>query len=257
MTQRWCKAAQAALTRLPPSGRMDRPGLKAREGWPDWARGLAGAHAARAGAAGLAHPARQRLAYDELFAHQLTLSLPASAHPARQGVVTRHRPGRCGPRCWPPALCADRRAGSRGGEIAADMARPPADEPAAAGRCGAGKTLVAFQALLIAVEAGGQGVMMAPTEILARQHFEGLAPWPESGGVRLELLTGRDKGADGGESWKIWRWGGFPFWSAPMRCFRKTWNSRTCGLRWSTNSTALAWRSGWSWGPRARRPMCW
>jgi ATP-dependent DNA helicase RecG len=51
-------------------------------------------------------------------------------------------------------------------------------------------------ALLIAVEAGGQGVMMAPTEILARQHHEGLEPLAAAAGVRLALLTGRDKGAE-------------------------------------------------------------
>ncbi|MEL7093435.1 MAG: ATP-dependent DNA helicase RecG, partial [Pseudomonadota bacterium] len=53
-----------------------------------------------------------------------------------------------------------------------------------------------FMALLTAVEAGGQGVMMAPTEILARQHLEGLQPLAEQAGVVLELLTGRDKGAE-------------------------------------------------------------
>ncbi|MCE8472090.1 DEAD/DEAH box helicase, partial [Rhodovulum sulfidophilum] len=58
------------------------------------------------------------------------------------------------------------------------------------------KTLVAWMALLVAVEAGGQGAMMAPTEILARQHLESLQPLAESAGVVIEILTGRDKGKD-------------------------------------------------------------
>jgi ATP-dependent DNA helicase RecG len=63
------------------------------------------------------------------------------------------------------------------------------------GDVGAGKTLVGFMALLQAVEARGQGVLMAPTEILARQHLEGLRPLADFAGVRLEILTGRDKNA--------------------------------------------------------------
>jgi ATP-dependent DNA helicase RecG len=81
-------------------------------------------------------------------------------------------------------------------EIAADMALPLRMNRLLQGDVGSGKTLVAFLALLIAVEAGGQGVMMAPTEILARQHFEGLEPLARAAGVRLALLTGRDKGGE-------------------------------------------------------------
>ena len=81
-------------------------------------------------------------------------------------------------------------------EIAGDMGAPERMNRLLQGDVGAGKTLVAFMALLIAVEAGGQGVMMAPTEILARQHLEGLRPLAERAGVVLEILTGRDKGAE-------------------------------------------------------------
>ena len=62
------------------------------------------------------------------------------------------------------------------------------------GDVGSGKTLVALLALLDAVEAGGQGVLMVPTSILAQQHFLSLEPLCEVAGVKLVLLTGRDKG---------------------------------------------------------------
>ncbi|MES2815979.1 MAG: ATP-dependent DNA helicase RecG [Pseudomonadota bacterium] len=191
------KAAQAALTRLPVLTEWIDPGLMAREGWPDWPSALQAGHGPT-GSVGLAytHPARQRLAYDELFAHQLTLSIARAKLRRSKGHVTAGTGALCDKVLkslpYDPTVAQARAVR----EIAADMAQPLRMNRLLQGDVGAGKTLVAFQALLIAVEAGGQGVMMAPTEILARQHFEGLAPLARAAGVRLELLTGRDRGAD-------------------------------------------------------------
>jgi ATP-dependent DNA helicase RecG len=106
-------------------------------------------------------------------------------------------PGRCSRVCcaalpYAPTAAQDRAIA----EIAADMASPHRMTRLLQGDVGSGKTLVAFAALLTAVEAGGQGVLMAPTEILARQHLASLAPLAEAAGVRLDILTGRDKGAE-------------------------------------------------------------
>jgi ATP-dependent DNA helicase RecG len=191
------KAAQAALTRLPLLAEWIDQGVMAREGWPDWASALAAAHGP-SGAAELAftHPARQRLAYDELFAHQLTLSIARTRLRRSTGVATQGT-GALRDKVLKSLPYAPTTAQVRAvREIEADMAQPLRMNRLLQGDVGAGKTLVAFQALLIAVEAGGQGVMMAPTEILARQHFEGLAPLARAAGVRLELLTGRDRGTE-------------------------------------------------------------
>jgi ATP-dependent DNA helicase RecG len=198
LTQRLVgKAAQAALTRLPEVSEWIDAGLMTREAWPGWAAALQVAHGPEGPAAlAFTHPARQRLAYDELFAHQLTLSIARSRLRRGKGVVTEGT-GALRDKVLESLPYAPTGAQVRAvREIAADMAQPLRMNRLLQGDVGSGKTLVALQALLIAVEAGGQGVMMAPTEILARQHFEGLAPLARAAGVRLELLTGRDRGAD-------------------------------------------------------------
>jgi ATP-dependent DNA helicase RecG len=191
------KATRGALERLPQVDEWIDPNQKTKSEWPDFAGAVTAAHAPLEQAdLAVSSPARERLAYDELMAHQLTLALARQKERRVQGQVSKatgtlqakvlsalpYRP-----------TGAQQRAIS---EISDDMARPDRMNRLLQGDVGSGKTLVAFMALLVAVEAGGQGVMMAPTEILARQHLEGLQPLAEDAGVVLELLTGRDKGKD-------------------------------------------------------------
>lgn len=191
------RAAAAALARAPEVAEWADPALVAREGWPDWRAALQLAHAPR-GADDVSPlaPARARLAYDELFAHQLTLSLARTSFRRGKG-----RPSRGTGALLARALAAlpyrPTAAQERAmAEIADDMASDRRMSRLLQGDVGAGKTLVAFAALLVAVEAGGQGALMAPTEILARQHLESLRPLAEQAGVVLDILTGRDKGAE-------------------------------------------------------------
>ncbi len=191
------RAARSALERAPVLAEWIDPALKAREGWPDWQSAVVAAHAP-GGPDDLVPtaPARARLAYDELFAHQLTLSLARTAFrrgKGRASVATGVLRDRVLAGLPYQPTGAQLRVGA---EIAADMAAGRRMSRLLQGDVGSGKTLVAFLALLIAVEAGGQGVMMAPTEILARQHLESLRPLADSAGVVLELLTGRDKGGE-------------------------------------------------------------
>ena len=191
------RAVHGALARVPQLPEWIDPTQKAQAGWPDWHRAMAMAHAPTGLDELAAHaPARARLAYDELMAHQLTLALARARVRRAQGVPSRGT-GALQTRVLAALPYQPTAAQTRAiAEISADMAAPLRMNRLLQGDVGAGKTLVAFMALLVAVEAGGQGVMMAPTEILARQHIEGLAPLARDAGIRLALLTGRDKGAE-------------------------------------------------------------
>ncbi|KFI31875.1 ATP-dependent DNA helicase RecG [Haematobacter massiliensis] len=191
------RAAEGALARAPDLPEWIDPALRAREGWPSWREALIAAHAPGGpDAVSPNHPARRRLAYDEFFAHQLTLALSRARDRRQRGRETRGN-GALQARVLSALPYQPTGAQTRAvKEIAADMALPQRMSRLLQGDVGSGKTLVAFLALTIAVEAGGQGVLMAPTEILARQHLDSLRPLAESAGISLELLTGRDKGAE-------------------------------------------------------------
>ena len=191
------KAVHSALMRTPDVSEWIDPTYKARENWPDWGDAMRLAHTP----AGLddllaTSPARARLAYDELMAHQLTLALARMVDRRAKGIV--NLPTGVLQSQVRAALPYDLTAAQARAiaEITGDMGTGQRMNRLLQGDVGSGKTLVAFMALLIAIEAGGQGVMMAPTEILARQHLEGLRPLAEGVGVVLEILTGRDKGDD-------------------------------------------------------------
>lgn len=189
------KAADAAIARLPDLAEWIDPPLRAREGWPEFPEAADQAHHPLSSREVTpTAPARQRLAYDELFAHQVTLALARARVRRGKGRVNA-TDGALRARMLAGLPYAPTGAQARAiEEIAADMAAPQRMNRLLMGDVGSGKTLVALAALLVAVEAGGQGVMMAPTEILARQHLEGLRPLAEAVDVRIEMLTGRDKG---------------------------------------------------------------
>jgi ATP-dependent DNA helicase RecG len=191
------RAAGDAIARAPDLAEWIDPELLRREGWPTWRSAVAQAHAPRGADDLAAHTlARARLAYDEFFAHQLTLALARTAFRRGKGRESRGT-GTLQARVLEALDYRPTGAQKRAvAEIAADMASDRRMSRLLQGDVGAGKTLVAFLALLIAVEAGGQGVMMAPTEILARQHLESLAPLAASAGVAIDILSGRDRGAE-------------------------------------------------------------
>lgn len=191
------RAAASAVDLAPVLPEWIEPSLKRARGWPDWKPAVEAAHAP-AGPADLspAAKARERLAYDELLSHQLTLAIARSRMKRARGIATEGD-GRLRARVLAALPYAPTGAQTRAAaEIAADMASPLRMNRLLQGDVGAGKTLVALLAMLAAVEAGGQAALMAPTEILARQHLLSLAPLAEAAGVRLAVLTGRDKGAE-------------------------------------------------------------
>lgn len=191
------RAARGALDLAPKLEEWIGPGVCDREGWADWRTALETAHApTKLPDLSPQAPARARLAYDELFAHQLTLALARQSLRKSPGLASQGN-GRLRNKVLKSLPFRPTNAQLRAvDEITADMAEPVRMNRLLQGDVGSGKTLVALMALLAAVESGGQGVMMAPTEILARQHLEGLQPLAEEAGVVIDLLTGRDKGKE-------------------------------------------------------------
>ena len=184
-----------ALARAPDPAEWQDPAWLAREGFPSWREAIGRLHEPL-GDADLSPQARhlKRLAYDELLAQQLAM--------AQRKAERRRLPA--------PAIAASDLAeairadlpfaftGAQAralGEIRADFAGGERMSRLIQGDVGSGKTVVAMCAMADVAAAGAQTAFMAPTEILARQHYETIAAPLAAHGVEVVLLTGRDKGA--------------------------------------------------------------
>ncbi len=191
------KAALSVLERVSDLPEWIEPSVLKKNEWPAWKDAIIAAHSPTTPSdLSASSKARERLAYDEFLAHQTTLSL-ARANKRRAKGFTTSGTGILRNKVLAALPYKPTHAQSRSiDEITGDMAGDKRMSRLLQGDVGSGKTLVAFMALLTAVEAKGQGVMMAPTEILARQHLAGLQPLAEQAGVVLEILTGRDKGKE-------------------------------------------------------------
>ena len=190
------KAIRASLAKAPELPEWLDPAYQQRQGWQPWRACLLAAHAPASDEDLLpTHPARARLAYDELLSNQLALALVRLKARVRRG---RSLAGDGSLRAKVQAALPYQLTGAQSRaleEIFADMASDTRMLRLLQGDVGSGKTVVALLSLLAAVEAGAQAALMAPTEILAQQHFETLRPLCAAVGVRVELLTGRSKGA--------------------------------------------------------------
>jgi ATP-dependent DNA helicase RecG len=190
-----CKAIAQGLARLPAMPEWIDSKWREQQHWPSFAQAITRLHAPEGEAdLGAASPARMRLAYDELLANQLALAA------IRQRL--RRRAGRAVPpsRKLRQAMLAAlpfklTNAQQRAlAEIDADLGAPHRMLRLLQGDVGSGKTVVALLAMASAVEAGAQAALMAPTEILARQHLKTIEGFAAPAGLRITLLTGRERG---------------------------------------------------------------
>jgi ATP-dependent DNA helicase RecG len=185
--RRMAQIAEQALARAPELGEWIEPSLKDRQRWPGWREAMVRAHADPAD-----ETAKARLAYDEIFVNQLALMLVRASSKRRRGVPLAGTGRLRDALVLPYAPTGAQARAVR--EIEGDLQQATPMLRLLQGDVGSGKTLVATFALLTAVEAGAQGALLAPTEILARQHLATLSRTLAGLPVTVAILTGREKG---------------------------------------------------------------
>ena len=194
------RAIDLALDRIPDLPEWQDAAWLARQGFPGFSEALRTVHRpANPTALEPQGPAWSRLAYDELLAGQLALALLRAHMRVRAGRGTAAE-GRLRARivaALPYSLTPSQERAVA--DIIADLAQPNRMLRLLHGDVGSGKTVVALLAAATVIEAGRQAAIMAPTEILARQHFATIAKLAAAAGIRIAILTGRDRGRDRAE----------------------------------------------------------
>ncbi len=190
------KAAQAALQRAPALPEwQDEQWLRKKKS-PSWNDAIRAIHAPQSlYDLSPSTASMRRLAYDELLANQLALALIRRARKKAAGrsFSAKGDLKRKAIAALPFRLTRDQEAALK--EIETDLASADRMVRLVQGDVGSGKTVLALLAAATVIESGAQAALLAPTEILARQHIETLSPIAEKAGLKIEILTGRDKGA--------------------------------------------------------------
>ena len=189
------KAIRGALEVAPELEEWIDPAFGKKNGWQPWHQALLSAHRPENETELQTDaPARQRLAYDELLANQLALALVrkqmrrvAGRAVAGDGHLRSAMSGALTFALTPSQIRASE-------EILEDLRGPSRMHRLLQGDVGSGKTVVALMAMLNAVETGAQAALLAPTEILARQHLTTIEPLVTPLGEKVVLLTGRERG---------------------------------------------------------------
>ncbi|WP_102958397.1 ATP-dependent DNA helicase RecG [Mangrovicella endophytica] len=189
------KAVTQSLERLPALPEWIDPGIIARHTFPSFAEALRRLHDPADGVdIAPESVAFRRLAYDEFLAGQLALGLSRlRVRKAKGRALAGDGSCQAAVRAALPFQLTEAQEKAVA-EIAADMAEEDRMLRLLQGDVGSGKTAVALMAMALAAEAKAQSALLAPTEILATQHFDGLSPWCAKAGLTIEILTGRDNG---------------------------------------------------------------
>jgi ATP-dependent DNA helicase RecG len=188
------RAIEGALAKVPALPEWQDAAWLARSNFPTFADALHDVHRPPQPEVSPANTAWTRLAYDEFLAGQLALGLvraharrPRGRQTAGDGTLRKRIIA-----ALPYDLTGSQLRAIT--DIVADLGKPERMSRLLQGDVGSGKTVVALLAGASVIEAGRQAALMAPTELLARQHWNTIAPLAQAAGMRAAILSGRERG---------------------------------------------------------------